>query len=116
MALEQIIACTQSEFDINYLSSSWPKTLVQKRLRKNQRNVKSYVNNLLSCWHSVWPTLASFFREKYSHFPELRWLKIKFQVSKHFMPVTLSVVSERFRRIMMMHPEVEALTAGEQAK
>jgi hypothetical protein len=32
------------------------------------------------------------------------------------MPVTLSVVNERFRRIMMMHPEVCALTAGEQAK
>ena len=32
------------------------------------------------------------------------------------MPVTLSVVNERFRRIMMMHPEVEALTATEQAR
>ena len=32
------------------------------------------------------------------------------------MPVTLSVVNERFRRIMMMHPEVEALTAAEQAR
>ena len=114
MALEQIIACTQSEFDINYLSSSWPKTLVQKRLRKNQQNVKSYVNNLLSCWHSVWPTLASFFVK--STAISQNWDDLKFQVSKHFMPVTLSVVSERFRRIMMMHPEVEALTAGEQAK
>jgi len=37
-------------------------------------------------------------------------------VSKHFVPVTLSVMSERFKRVMRMHPEFEALTSTEQAR